>query len=103
MPILLLKKLAGELNMTVRHLSRLFKSHTGNTIHAYREKIRVGFGEQLLLNSKMSIKEISDKCGFASPRQFYPDVDQSSRDAAHGIPGKALSEKPQRPLLRPLC
>lgn len=62
--------LAQKMNLSSRHLSRLFKDHTGDTVQDYREKMRVQHGEQLLLHTKMSVKEIAIQCGFGNPRQF---------------------------------
>ena len=44
--------LAKELNMSTRHLSRLFKDHTGLTIQNYRDTVRLEHGENLLLNTE---------------------------------------------------
>ena len=65
-----IKNLAQKMNISGRHLSRLFKEHTGETVQAYREKMRLEHGEQLLLHTEMSIKEIAAQCGFGNPRQF---------------------------------
>lgn len=62
--------LAQKMNISSRHLSRLFKGHTGDTVQDYREKMRVQHGEQLLLHTEMSVKEIAIHCGFGNPRQF---------------------------------
>jgi transcriptional regulator GlxA family with amidase domain len=62
--------LARTLNLSSRHLARLFKDHTGETIQAYRDRVRIDLGEQLLRHSEKSIKEISIECGFENSRQF---------------------------------
>lgn len=62
--------LARIMNKSSRHLSRLFKDHTGETVQAYREKLRIEHGERLLLHTEMSVKEIAIECGFGNPRQF---------------------------------
>ncbi|MBP6828920.1 MAG: helix-turn-helix domain-containing protein [Saprospiraceae bacterium] len=62
--------LAKTMNLSTRHLARLFKHHTGQTIQAYRDQLRLQHGEQLLLNTEMFIKEIAVECGFESARQF---------------------------------
>lgn len=62
--------LAKSLNRSSRQLARLFKRHTGQTIQAYRDGLRLEQGEKLLLNTQLSVKEIAGQCGFASPRQF---------------------------------
>jgi transcriptional regulator GlxA family with amidase domain len=62
--------LAQMINLSERHLARLFKRHTGQTIQAYRDRLRLQHGEQLLLNSEMFVKEIAVACGYESSRQF---------------------------------
>ncbi|MBV6440757.1 MAG: helix-turn-helix domain-containing protein [Haliscomenobacteraceae bacterium CHB4] len=62
--------LAKMMNLSVRHLARLFKRHTGHTIQAYRDRLRLQHGEQLLLNTEMFVKEIAVACGYESSRQF---------------------------------
>lgn len=92
-------ELGGALHMTVRHLSRLFKQHTGQTIQAYREKIRIEHGEQLLLNSEMTVKEIAAKCGFGSPRQFSR-LWQSTKGMSPGAYRKMTKSKTAGQLLK---
>ncbi len=65
-----LKDLAAYLSMSTRQISRLFKSHTGETIQQYRDKIRLDHGENLLRNTELTVKEIAGLCGYQSPRQF---------------------------------
>lgn len=62
--------LAKMMNMSPRHLARLFKHHTGQTILDYRNRLRLQHGEQLLLNTKMFVKEIAVACGYENSRQF---------------------------------
>jgi transcriptional regulator GlxA family with amidase domain len=62
--------LAKMMNLSERHLARLFKHHTGQTIQAYRNRLRLQHGEQLLLNTEMFVKEIAVACGYESSRQF---------------------------------
>ena len=62
--------LAKMMSVSERHLARLFKHHTGQTILAYRNRLRLQLGEQLLMNSEMMVKEIAAACGYESSRQF---------------------------------
>ncbi len=62
--------LAQMMNLSERHLARLFKCHTSQTIQAYRDRLRLQHGEQLLLNTEMFVKEIAVACGYESSRQF---------------------------------
>lgn len=65
-----IEDLARQMNLSPRHLSRLFKRHTGQTVQAFRDNIRLEHGEQLLLHTERSVKEIAVACGFANARQF---------------------------------
>lgn len=62
--------LAKRLHMSGRHLTRLFKKHTGQTIQDYRDRVRMELGERLLRYSEKSIKEIAVECGYENSRQF---------------------------------
>ena len=64
------EELSRELLMSSRQLARLFKRYTGQTIHAYRKRVRLEQAEQLLRHSEQSIKEIAQICGFMQARQF---------------------------------
>lgn len=64
------RDLAKMMNMSERHLARLFRQHTGETIMEYRNRLRLQHGEQLLLNTEMFVKEIAAACGYESSRQF---------------------------------
>lgn len=65
-----IEDLAKMMNLSTRHLARLFKHHTGETIQNYRDKLRLEHGEALMLNTEMSVKEIALACGFENARQF---------------------------------
>lgn len=62
--------LAKMMNLSTRHLARLFRHHTGESIQTYRNRLRLQHGEQLLLHTKMFVKEIAVACGYESSRQF---------------------------------
>ncbi len=62
--------LARDMHMSDRHLARLFKDHTGETIQTYRTRVRLERGEQLLRHSEKSVKEIAVACGFDNARHF---------------------------------
>lgn len=64
------ESLAAKVNMSPRHLTRLFKAHTGKTILEYKTEIRLEYGKSLLKNDQLSIEEIAQRCGFENARQF---------------------------------
>lgn len=65
-----LEDLSQRLHLSSRQLARLFKRYTGQTIQAYRNRLRLEYGAQLLLHSGLSVKEIAQNCGFTQSRQF---------------------------------
>ncbi|MEL6658287.1 MAG: helix-turn-helix domain-containing protein [Bacteroidota bacterium] len=64
------EELSRELLISSRQLGRLFKRHAGQTIHAFRSRLRLERAEQLLLHSEQSVNEIALECGFVQARQF---------------------------------
>lgn len=50
-----------------RHLTRMYKASTGQTIHSYVAEVRLRKAISLLTSTELSVKEISNKIGFASP------------------------------------
>jgi len=80
-----LKQIADQVHMAPASVSRFFKSATGMSVFEYLNKIKIELARQLLLNTEMSVVDISYDCGFnnlshfnkqfkkfnqATPRQF---------------------------------
>ncbi len=55
------------LGISRRHLTRLFRMSSGQTIHAHIAEIRLRKAVDLLARTELSVKEISHKLGFSSP------------------------------------
>jgi len=53
-----------------RHLTRLFREHTGTGVVDYLQRIRIGLARDLLLQSELSIEGVAEKAGFHSSRQL---------------------------------
>lgn len=49
------------------HLNRLFKKATGMSIHQYILNVRIEKAKEYLLNTELSVADISVLCGFGSP------------------------------------
>lgn len=90
-----LEELSKKLHLSSRQLARLFKRYTGQTIHAYRSRLRMECGERLLLHSNQSIKEIALACGFAQSRQFIRLWKQEKGYTPREWRKQQLSVKPQ--------
>ena len=53
-----------------RHLTRLFKLHSGISIQEYLSGLRLAIAKQLLTETQLPIDNIAHKAGFGSARQF---------------------------------
>ncbi|MCQ6265901.1 response regulator [Fictibacillus sp. WQ 8-8] len=67
---LTLKQLAERVYFHPQYLSRLFKQETGRTITEYITLKRIEKSKELLVNSKTSITDISQQCGFTDINYF---------------------------------
>lgn len=65
-----LDELADISNLSPNYLSQRFKSVTGVGITEYVRKVRVRHAKVLLLETKESILQISEKCGFGDSNYF---------------------------------
>lgn len=65
-----LSGLADLLNLSVRQTQRLIKENFGKTFSQKLTEARMAAAEQMLLNSDLSITEISERLGYASIEYF---------------------------------
>ncbi|RAP75129.1 AraC family transcriptional regulator [Paenibacillus montanisoli] len=65
-----LDKVAAQINLSPRHLSRLFSSGVYESYTDYVRKQRVRQAAELLRYSELSIKEIAERTGFGSVHYF---------------------------------
>ncbi|MCW3464846.1 AraC family transcriptional regulator [Chitinophaga nivalis] len=66
-----LSDLATRLDFHPVYLNRLFKQHTGQTIHQYLEDIRIAQVCHLLKHSSNTISDIAYACGFTDPSHLH--------------------------------
>lgn len=64
-------KLAERFHISREHLSRIFCQETGTSIHEYIIRIRLKMAVNLLLQTRLSSKEIADRCGWNDYSNFY--------------------------------
>ncbi len=64
-------RLAASIGITVNHLCRLYKKHTGSTISERLREIRLEAAAVALLNSSRSISEIAFESGYNDLSYFY--------------------------------
>ena len=65
------EKLAERFNISREHLSRVFCQETGTSLHEYIIRIRLKMAVNLLLQTRLSSKEIADRCGWKDYSNFY--------------------------------
>lgn len=65
-----LAQLADIAGMSPSAFSRFFKMHTGRNLSDYIIDIRLGFAARMLVDTSMSISEISFDCGFNNLSNF---------------------------------
>ena len=65
-----LDELAAELGVSLRHLERLFKRYLGSTPAQYYLDLRLRRARELLLQTKMSVMEVTVATGFLSSSHF---------------------------------
>jgi two-component system response regulator YesN len=86
-PGLSLGKMAGDLNLSISHLSRLFKENTGLGFRSYLRQIRMLRAEDLLISTFLSIKEVSAKVGY----KYVSDFDHHFKEDHGRRPGEYRS------------
>lgn len=65
------EKLASNFNVSREHLSRIFCSETGISLHEYIIRFRLKLAIDLLRRTRLSLKEISFRCGWNDYSNFY--------------------------------
>ncbi len=63
--------LSSALGYSRIQLNTLFKKDFGISPHKYLIKYKLNYAKKLLLNTSLSISEISYKIGYSTPMQFY--------------------------------
>jgi AraC family transcriptional regulator len=65
-----IKDMASEHGMSSRHFARLFHRATGQSIGNYAAEIKLAQAKDCLSRQRLSVKEISFRCGFRSVSAF---------------------------------
>lgn len=93
-----LGRLAGA---SARHLSRLFITHTGESVTASINRVRLALVETLLEQTRLNMDQIAERAGFASARhmrriwgQYYAYPPTKFRHAPHPMKQVPQGEKP---------
>lgn len=67
---LTLDRLAAEAGVSKFHLVRLFRQATGTTPHAHLARVRLDAARVMLLETDLSVGQVSARCGFSRPNHF---------------------------------
>jgi AraC family transcriptional regulator len=67
---LALSDVSREVGCSHFHLCRIFKAHTGLTLHQYREQLRIARAVTLLLESNSEVTEIALSVGYSTHSHF---------------------------------
>jgi len=88
-----LEDLAGRVNLSVGHFSKIFKSVTGETPIEFLNTIRLQKARHLLINNTDNITEIALKCGFRSSAYFSTCFIEKYRMTPSSYRQKVLKSK----------
>jgi AraC-like DNA-binding protein/ligand-binding sensor protein len=67
---LTIQDLATSLHLSSGHLSRVFRRTTGMTLENFLVQQRVQLAKRILLDPRLNVAEVADRCGFCSPAYF---------------------------------
>lgn len=62
---------AEKFNYNPDYLSALFKKHTGHPLLLYINLLRLNVSKDMLVQTTLSIKDISEKCGFKDEKYYF--------------------------------
>jgi AraC-like DNA-binding protein/ligand-binding sensor protein len=65
-----IQDLARDLKVSAGHLGRLYSRTTGQTLEEYLIRERLEMGKRLLLDPRLHVAEVADRCGFCNPAYF---------------------------------
>jgi AraC-like DNA-binding protein len=95
-----LRDLANEVGISVYHLCRTFRRATGSTLHQYRQKLRVRWSLESVMESSRSLVDIALDMGFSSHshytssfRQEFAQTPSSLRASKSAGPARRLGAR----------
>ena len=65
-----IQQLAEAVHLSCGHLSRVFRRTTGITLEQYLIQQRVELAKRALLDPRLNVAEVADRCGFCNPAYF---------------------------------
>jgi AraC-like DNA-binding protein len=67
---LTIQDIAEALHLSAGHLSRVFRRTTSMTLEAFLIRQRVELAKRALLDPRLNVAEVAEKCGFCNPAYF---------------------------------
>lgn len=83
-----LEALAGEVDLSPFHLARVFKRHTGHSLHAYRNQLRLRLSLERICAASTDLTDLALDLGYGSHSHF---TDAFRR--AFGVPPSAVRRR----------
>lgn len=65
-----IQQLAEAVHLSCGHLSRVFRRTTGMTLEQYLIQQRVELAKRALLDPRLNVAEVAERCGFCNPAYF---------------------------------
>ncbi|GEO83739.1 MULTISPECIES: GlxA family transcriptional regulator [Alphaproteobacteria] len=65
-----LAQLAEFGHLSERHMTRIFRDHTGLSVTAYVNLMRVTLAREILTHSRLDMETVAERAGFSSPRHL---------------------------------
>lgn len=65
-----IQELAETVHLSAGHLSRVFRRTTGMTLEQFLIRQRVELAKKALLDPRLNVAEVADRCGFCNPAYF---------------------------------
>jgi AraC-like DNA-binding protein len=65
-----IQSLARDLKLSAGHLGRVYSRTTGHTLEEFLIRQKLEMGKRLLLDPRLHVAEVADRCGFCNPAYF---------------------------------
>jgi two-component system response regulator YesN len=65
-----IQSLARDLQLSAGHLGRVYSRTTGHTLEDYLIRQKLEMAKRLLLDPRLHVSEVADRCGFCNPAYF---------------------------------
>lgn len=62
--------LEAHMELSFKHIGRIFKEHTGMTLHQCHTQFKIDRATRMLCNGNLNVTEISENLGFSDPLYF---------------------------------